>query len=188
MASAPVPERMSVLEYLEAEQIPDRPRHEYVDGEVFEMEAATPAHAALVVRIGGLLDVALHRRCKVYTGLRLYPMDIKYLYPDVMVICGPEQLHPIKVPDDETVENACLIVEVLSKKTQDYDHGRKFDWYRKISSFSEYLLVSQWERRIEYRSREGDDDWRIHYVRDGTLSLRHVGVELSVEDIYFAIV
>src|SRR5579884_3856264 len=100
MASVPTTNRMSVLDYLELEQIPDQPKHEYIDGEVFEIENASPIHGELVVRIGGLLDLALRGRCHVYIGPRVYATPNKCLYPDITVLCCREQLHGIRIEDE----------------------------------------------------------------------------------------
>ncbi|MEM6764413.1 MAG: Uma2 family endonuclease, partial [Bacteroidota bacterium] len=56
------------------------------------------------------------------------------LYPDITVICGPIEIDKnVK----EAISNPGLIIEVLSKSTQDYDQSRKFRLYRSIPSIKE---------------------------------------------------
>ena len=80
------------------------------------------------VRLKGLPCAAYDSdlRVKCPTGL--------HTYPDVSVICGALEF------DDErsdTVLNPILLIEVLSKDTEGYDRGKKFDHYRAIPSLHE---------------------------------------------------
>ena len=45
--------------------------------------------------------------------------------------------------------NPTLIVEVLSKSTEEYDRGDKFEHYKRIPSLQQYVLVSCRDREIE---------------------------------------
>ena len=74
------------------------------------------------------------------SDLRVKTPDGLFTYPDVMVICGPVALTHDR-PD--TVTNPCVIVEVLSDATRDYDRGEKFTLYRAIPTLQEYLLIEQ---------------------------------------------
>jgi Uma2 family endonuclease len=42
----------------------------------------------------------------------------------------------------DTILNPCLIVEVLSKSTQNHDRTDKFRYYRSIPDFQEYVLIT----------------------------------------------
>jgi len=41
----------------------------------------------------------------------------------------------------DTIINPLMIVEVLSKITKNYGRGDKFDYYRSIPEFLEYILI-----------------------------------------------
>jgi Uma2 family endonuclease len=41
--------------------------------------------------------------------------------------------------------NPKVIVEVLSPATADFDHGPKFELFRRVSTGEEYVLISQAE-------------------------------------------
>ncbi|MCY7359734.1 MAG: Uma2 family endonuclease [Rudanella sp.] len=61
-------------------------------------------------------------------------------YPDAVVICEK----PIYYQDrEDTITNPLIVVDVLSKSTEKYDRTGKFDLYRTLPSFKEYMLVSQ---------------------------------------------
>ena len=54
----------------------------------------------------------------------------------------------------DTLLNPTLIVEVLSESTKDYDRGAKFEQYRKIESFVEYVLIAQDKCHVEHFVRQ----------------------------------
>ena len=43
------------------------------------------------------------------------------------------------------VTNTLLIVGILFKSTNNYDQGEKFNFYRSIPGFVEYILVNQYQ-------------------------------------------
>jgi Uma2 family endonuclease len=43
----------------------------------------------------------------------------------------------------DVIENPRVIVEVLSKSTEQYDRGDEWDDYRSIASLTDYVLISQ---------------------------------------------
>jgi Uma2 family endonuclease len=52
--------------------------------------------------------------------------------------------------------NPEVIFEVLSESTEAYDRGDKFDQYRSIPSFNEYVLVSLDKILVEHFVRQAD--------------------------------
>jgi Uma2 family endonuclease len=86
----------------------------------------------------------------------------------------------------DIVTHPRLIVEVLSKSTQDYDRGKKFKNYRTLPSLSEYLLISQSEIYIEQFSKTPDNHWlwRTYEANEETLELKSLPFEISLLDIY----
>jgi len=74
------------------------------------------------------------------------------------IICGPAQLD-LADSKGETVTNPRVVVEVISPSTESYDRKTKFDGYRRVESFEEYVLVSQDVPRIETFRRQADGSW-----------------------------
>ena len=72
-------------------------------------------------------------------------------YPDVMVVCDPEDV------DELIVSRPCLVVEVISPSTQLVDRREKLFFYRQIESLDGYLIVEQDERRVIYHSRSAGE-------------------------------
>lgn len=157
-------------EYLELEVAAEE-RHEYVNGEIRLMTGGTPDHNELAINLATLLKSAL--RGKPY---RIFGADQRlwiasrnlYTYPNVMVIEKPLQLQTGRT---DTVTNPCFIAEILSKSTQDYDHGEKFSAYRSIESFREYLLIDQYKIYVEHYVKTAANQWLLSEYDDPNIVL-----------------
>ena len=68
------------------------------------------------------------------------------------VACGEPTFEDAEV---DTLLNPTLLVEVLSKSTEDYDRGGEFEHYRTIESLREYLLVAQDKAQVGRASGVG---------------------------------
>jgi Uma2 family endonuclease len=161
-------------------------KNEFLDGEIFAMSGGTIDHAALTANVTRLLGNALAgKRCRVLSAdarIRVLATGLG-TYPDVSVVCRAIETDP---EDANTVVNPSLIVEVLSKSTEDYDRGKKFDHYKRIPSLRDYVLVSQREQLIEHFTRGSDGTWKLHKkARPPEVVKLLIGCELSVADVYF---
>ena len=105
-------------------------------------------------------------------------------YPDVTVVCGP---HERDRQDDHAVTNPTLIVEVLSRSTEEYDRGDKFEHYKSIPSLQQYVLVSYPEHHVEIWTRGHDNVWTAAHARDDDVApLTAIGARLDVRELYEA--
>jgi Uma2 family endonuclease len=87
------------------------------------------------------------------------------------------------------VVNPRLVVEVLSPSTELFNRTTKFERYRQLGGFEEYVLVSQDRPQIEWFYRYPDGVWRFD-VRTGmteTLRLRSLGIELLFAEVYLGV-
>jgi Uma2 family endonuclease len=167
-------------EYLELE-LASETRSEYRNGIIIPMTGGTPDHNELAINLVALLKSAL--RGKPYrifaTDQRLWvPNRNLYTYPDVMVVEKPLQLQTGRI---DTVINPCFIAEVLSKSTQDYDHGEKFSAYRTIESFCEYLLIDQYSIRVEHYVKTAANQWLLSEYDDPNVALSLNAFEAQIE-------
>ena len=182
MGAFPIP-RLSVEEYFALDNEAELPS-EYHDGEMFEMEAASLLHAFIGANVGGLLFQRLSgTSCRVLYPVRVRISPTKYVIPDLSVICGKT------ITADQTGEaivNPKVIVEILSPKTEGYDYHRKFDMYRQLSTFEEYLLIAQDQPRIEIFRKAPDSSWNLFtYEGAGAVARVHsLGIELPLDEIY----
>jgi Uma2 family endonuclease len=99
-------------------------------------------------------------------------------YPDIMVVEKPLQLQTGRT---DTVTNPCFIAEVLSKSTQDYDHGEKFSAYRTIDSFREYLLINQYNIHVEHYVKTAANQWLLSEYDDPKVTLSLSAFEAQIE-------
>jgi Uma2 family endonuclease len=106
-----------------------------------------------------------------------------YTYADCTLICGDPELFG---DQKDVVLNPLLIVEVLSPSTEDYDRGKKFELYRTIESFCEYLIVHQDRRHVEHYSKQDDGSWvlREHIGEEGSVAIGRLGVHISLAELY----
>jgi Uma2 family endonuclease len=108
-----------------------------------------------------------------------------YTYPDVTVVCGRPELEDSEL---DTLLNPQLIVEVLSTSTEAYDRGEKFEQYRSIPSFREYVLISQDKALVDHFVKQPDGSWLMRSRRAGeTIELASVGCALAVDEIYLKV-
>ncbi|HEU4327973.1 MAG TPA: Uma2 family endonuclease [Roseiflexaceae bacterium] len=183
--SASPKRRMSVAEYLVFER-GQTDKHEYFEGEIFLQAGASVAHNLITANLIAALRPQLRGGpCRVYpSDIRLkIPNRRHYVYADVTIICGPPVFDDA---EQDTVRNPILIIEVLSPSTEQYDRGRKFQSYRTIAGFQEYLLVAQDTVRVEHFVRQSDLIWTMaeHSRPDAVVDLAAVGARLALEAIY----
>ena len=184
MASNPK-QGITIEQYLALEANSALDRHEYLNGEVILMAGGTPAHSALSTRVASLLDRQLaDSDCTVRgsdMSIRTAPNGL-YSYADVVVSCAGEQF------DGNILLNPVLIVEVLSDSTESYDRGKKFEFYRQIQSFSEYVVVAQDRVYVEHHVRDGVHlaTWTMQVFtdRDDVIELSSVTATLQLRNIY----
>lgn len=176
--------RMTFAEYLRAEATSDL-KHEFLDGEAYEMAGGTPEHARIAANVirelGGLLAGG---DCREYTSdLRVRVLATGLTtYPDVTIVCGPLERDP---DDPDTSTNPTAIIEVLSDSTEVYDRGEKFHHYQRIPSLRAYILISQREARVEVFERAGPRRWSFEDVREPEAArIDCLGCSLPVAALY----
>ena len=175
---------MTYAEYLAAEAVAEV-RHEFLNGEVWEMAGGTIEHGALALAVAGELRAALRGKpCRAFSSdvrVRIPETDLA-TYPDLSIVCGQLETSP---DDKDAITNPILLVEILSDSTEAYDRGAKAAHYRRISSLREYVLVSQSEPRIEVQRRSQGGRWELLEARPGeTIELVSLGVRLDVAAVY----
>lgn len=161
-------------------------KHELIHGEVVAMAGGSPRHNAIALNVGGALRTLLKQRpCIVFSSDQRVHIEETglYTYPDVTVTCDGPRFHPRHT---DTLLNPRLIVEVLSDSTEAYDRGAKFGHYRTLSSFQEYLLVSQRGPSIEHYLRLETGQWVLTaYKGDAAVvKLPSLGCELPLSEVY----
>lgn len=158
----------------------------YHEGEVFAMPGGTVNHARLSAKIGSQLDQALkNRKCAVFSAdLLIGYNEENYVYADASVICGKPEVY---AENKNAVKNPCLIVEVLSNETAEYDRGEKFKKYQQLNSFVEYVLISQHKVWVEVFFKQANVDFWQYYSYNSLeekIRLHSLEIELSMAELY----
>ncbi|HEX5732339.1 MAG TPA: Uma2 family endonuclease [Blastocatellia bacterium] len=172
-------------EYLEIERSADY-KSEYFNGQIFAMGGASPNHVLIVTNVVSEFRSQLKKRpCTVYSTdlrVRVSPTGL-YTYPDVVVVCGTPEFSD---SHSDTLTNPTLIVEVLSKTTKDYDRGEKFEQYRAIETFVEYVLIAQDKHHVERYSRQADKTWVLSETNqvEDVIELKSISCKLALSEIY----
>jgi len=181
------PNQYTFQEYLTLEEKAAY-KSEFWDGSIVAMVGGTPSHNKIANSIGTAIDNALDKKnknCSVYNSdQKVYiPSFNRGVYPDCMTICGKEEFY-----DDSTsvLINPSLIIEVLSESTKEYDSNGKFEGYRSIPSFKEYVLVWQTIPKVQSWYKEAEDLWRISsaYGLDKSIHFYSIDCEIALKDIY----
>lgn len=170
--------------YLETERKAET-KSEYIDGCILAMAGAGRRHNQIVFNISGSIWNQLkNRKCAAYASdMRVKVRETgMYAYPDLAAVCDEPEFEDAQV---DTLLNPSLIVEVLCASTEVYDRGEKFAHYRRLSSLSEYVLVSQDKMRIEHYLRQ-DEKWVLSEFQRGDDRIAHssIGCELLLGEVY----
>lgn len=185
MNAIPAIKYVTVEEYLQMEETSDE-RHEYFDGEVFAMAGTSFAHNEISANVQGAIWQFLQgKRCRIYSNNLKVHVKTKsaFVYPDLAIICnGPVFLEGRK----DIVTNPSVIIEILSPFTQDFDHGKKFMFYRQIPTLREYILISSMEVLAEKFVREESGAWTLtEYKRmEDKFSIDTIGYQTTLADLY----
>jgi Uma2 family endonuclease len=182
MATAPI-SPLTEEEYLRIERTASE-KSEYHDGEMFAMSGGTPNHSYIGTRACSMLD-----RHALPPGCRAFNSDMRikvagkrtYLYADGGIICSEPEIF-----NEDNLLNPTLIVEVLSDSSEAYDRGKKFELYRSIPSFREYLLIAQDRRHVEHYSKQDDGSWllREHSGAGAVVSIARWEIRIPLAELY----
>jgi Uma2 family endonuclease len=178
--------RFTPEEYFQWEEQQQR-RHEYINGEVYAMSGGTINHSKIASNLNFILKSHLRGGgCQVLTSdARVKIVESNdYVYPDLSVTCDDRDRST-----SQYITYPCLVVEVLSPSTANYDRGDKFRMYRRNPILRDYLLVDAEKIAIDlYRHNELGNWEIINYQAGDAIELKSVNLSCSIEDIYEDIV
>lgn len=183
-------------QYLAFERTADS-KHEYLDGLIYAMAGASPAHNAICANVTEIITRQLRGgACRPFTAdmkVRCVSPAIReagqernrglFAYPDLTVVCGEPLYHD---QDHDVLINPTLIVEVLSPSTEAYDRDEKFRRYQQLESFREYLLIAQDRPLIEHYSKQSDSNWQHVVVTEmiNAVFIASLQCRLPLQEVY----
>lgn len=169
------PKVLSLEDYFKAEE-KSLTKHEYHDGIIIPMAGAKLKHNRLASRTVHLLEGFIEEQSFNYivsnsdTKIRIEDFN-KVVYPDAVVICETPQYFNGR---EDTITNPLLVVEVISVSSSRYDRGTKFEYYRSLPSFKEYVLIYQDRQKVAVWTKQEDGSWLPKdYVGDDATAVLH---------------
>lgn len=182
-----VPRTYTLAQYLHKEATASE-KHEFIDGQIIKMPYVKGPHNIIAANIMAQLIIKID---ELDTNYVVFASDQKVYFPSLDEGVYADTLAVADQPvywDTESLLliNPLLVVEVLSKSTSKYDRNGKFDKYKTLDSFKEYVLIRQDQCYAEVWFRERPGLWHETIVTDlaGTLPLQSMGVSLSMQRIY----
>lgn len=164
--------RMSWEEFLE---LPERPRAEWVDGEVvIDVAPVVFGHGDAVMRLGGRLTL-LFPDCYVVTEVGLWLPRNRLRAPDLMLLAERPTEAWVRDPP-------LLVVEVLSRSTRSEDTIRKSIDYAR-GGVGQYWVVDPELRAIDaWRLIEGEWEQIAHVDEEhATAEVELAGVTVPLD-------
>ena len=184
MSANPKP-YLTPAEYLAGERKREY-KSEYWNGELYAMAGASERHNLITTNVVIELGTQLRgRSCKVYPSDMRVQIKVTglYTYPDVVVVCGKPRFED---EDNDTLLNPTVLVEVLSKSTETYDRGKKFENYRTLDSLTEYVMIAQDRVHVEHYVRQLDNQWLLSEAKalQDVIELPTIQCTLALADVY----
>ena len=179
----------TLSEYLRREEH-SRELHEYYNGIITKLPMALGPHNIISANMVAELVIACRAKTEnsnyiVFNSQQLvYLPELNFsLYPDVLVVCETPQYYD---KNEVLLINPVLIVEVLSRSTGKYDRTTKFDEYKTLDSFQEYVLINQKKCLVETRFKEETDLWREkrYTGMSDSVLLKSLNCSLDMQMIY----
>jgi Uma2 family endonuclease len=186
--SAAIEKLISIEEYFRLED-KSFTKNEYHNGILLKMAGAKLKHNLLAQAASALLfnHVRANRLNLIVSNsdTKIYIEKVnKIVYPDAVVISRPPLFFKKR---KDTIVNPYLIVEVMSDSTEKHDRTGKFEWYRSIPSFQEYVLIYQDTKQIVVWTKQLDNTWVLRdYIGEDAIALLHTleGCSMPLRDLY----
>jgi len=184
---------VSEEDYLKREAIA-KTKSEYHAGKVMAMAGAQEIHNRIVgnlIRILG--NCAVEADCQVYPSdfLLYLPECERYVYPDITIVCEELILSKKSRKGLDVMTNPKIVVEVLSKSTEQYDLNDKMDCYLKLDSLEELVIVNSDIKSVKVYSKITKTEWKLKVYEEQNqeqeIELKIENCIINMKDIYRSI-
>ena len=177
------PRKYSLEEYLRKEAH-SKNKYEFINGQIIRMPYAKGPHNIIAANITIATEILNNQYTTFSSDQKIYfPSLDEGVYADSLAVCEK----PLYWDNQELLLiNPIVVVEVLSKSTSKYDRTGKFDKYKTLESFKEYVLIRQDKHYVETWHQEQKGLWKETIVTDLSASvyLASVGVSIPMSRIY----
>jgi Uma2 family endonuclease len=160
--------------------------YELVDGTLRAQDAASDTHGTVHTNITRAISnhlIANRPGCRLVTAPGVKPRiraKWNHRIPELGVTCQPNR------PDQHTMPDPIVIVEILSPSNQD-DTWSNVALYASLPSVVEILIVDSTEVSVQILRRGADGSWPENpepIAANGAVKLASIGFELAVAEMY----
>ena len=178
----------TVSEYLALEKRAKN-KHEYYNGKIVKMPGASYKHNQIAANIAAVLVHALYDKNFIVTNsdTKIHiPQLESFVYPDAVVVFEKPELYEGR---NDVITNPLLIVEVASRSTRNYDRTTKFEYYKTLSSFKEYVLIEQIKPWVIASYKIAERTWQDTEASslDDSVYLRSVDCNIELKRVYHGV-
>lgn len=154
--------RVTLAAYFRAEEKALH-KHEFHDGLIVPIAGGTFNHDNLAGKAITLLNLFIEFNNLSYfingsdTKIRIEAYN-RVVYSDALVLSESPVFFENR---QDTILNPLIIFEVLSDSTKQFDKTTKFEMYRTIPTFKEYVLIHQNRLHISVFSKQDNETWLL---------------------------
>ena len=178
----------TVSEYLELEERAKN-KHEYYNGIIRKMPGASFRHNQIAVNVMTALATALYNKNFIVlnSDMKIHiPQLESVIYPDAVVVFEKPEFYSGRT---DVLTNPLLVVEVVSPSTEKYDRGRKFQHYKTLPSFKEYVLIEQLQPWVVASYKIAERTWQDTEANtlDGSVYLQSIDCTIQLQRVYHGV-
>ena len=164
-------------------------KHEYYNGKIIKMPGGSFRHNQITANVIAVLINALYEKnfAVSTSDTKIHiPQLESFVYPDAVVVFEKPQFYSGRT---DVVLNPLLIVEVASRSTKKYDRTTKFEYYKTLPSFKEYVLVEQAQPWVIASYKIADRTWKDTEANalEDSIYLQSVDCTIEIKRIYHGI-
>lgn len=156
------------------------------NNDIVAMSGARPAHNIIAANlIGEFFECLKKQGCYVYGSDQLVNIEAcdRDTFPDLTIVCEEPEYTKSKQGLD-ALTNPVVVIEVLSRSTESYDRGEKYECYQTLESLQEYVLVSVKKRKVEVFARNTPYEWVQRIYNDKNPHVKIGNCEIEIGEIY----
>ncbi|WP_431212981.1 Uma2 family endonuclease [Puia sp. P3] len=161
-------------------------KHEYHKGQVIAMASATFDHnlicSNLLFRLRSRFS---DKTCHVLgSDMRVFiEAEDLFTYLDALIFCGEPEF---RQNDQYNLMNPKVLFEVLSPSTKGYEKNTKFELYKSLPSFREYILIDSKMVMVQQMVKNAEGVWQSRRIEslEEDLLIETTGTRVPLKEIY----